>query len=690
MSIDSDSQAEESGGSSLEPLSFVYRVKQRWAIAGIGLAISLVGGLAGGAAFGSKAYRTETILFFRPSKAADEDSQLMTQLNLVKTRENLEDVRSKLKLTGTLEQLSGALTVDVERNTQLLSITGTGSSPEAARDLAVSLREAFISRQEGQRRKKIQSVVDGLDQRLQQVNKELRQSELKLQKFTVDNRVVDLDKEAQWYLQQLTSLQILYEQAQVERASVKIQAGNIDKIMQDLKDRIAKEKAESSAMDNLGDINIRAQRLRDLIHDDTSGRAGMALLKEKQVEYERAQRLHQKGLISQTDLERAQSAFESQKALSIDTPQVKEWKGQLEKYNALAVPKGNTAPPSGTVLQSMTLKSFDIQLNLVTQDQKVKKLLEAIEACQKRLDALPRLQRDFAALKRDLDTLAQEKTRLENLIAEKKQNLESNLSDFGLAQEAGLPVLPFKSNRKLVFAGFMGIGAFVTLIVVILSAWFDRKVRTGKELALWAGVGSGFAVGPLARLSNPTEMLKVDLAVRELLHKGVQRHTWLITSPSDGIESDLDPVITAVAVALQKAVGTVLVIRSGESGLQSLEQLSRASSLPTQKDGSVEFLTLTPGLYDSLTGVQVSQLLDSLHQKYPAVLAWAKPLQHSTQAELWGEYCSGCVLLEKAGHCTRDLIQTAGRRLLRVFPDRQKVVALLYDQSSSFAGVDKI
>jgi capsular polysaccharide biosynthesis protein len=704
--VEAESEDDEGGGaSSFHALTFLVRVKKRWLIGAIGALVSIGLGVSGSFTLGQKLYQSNTILFFRPSKAAEEDSQLQTQLNLVKTRENMEAVRAKLKLHNTLEQISNQVAVDVERNTQLLIVTATGSTPEKARDLAAAVRDVFIERQVSQRHKKIQNNLDALNRSLDQVSADLKASELKLQKFTVANRVVDLDKEAQWYLQQLTSLQILYEQAKVERSSVQLQAGNIDGIMQTLKDKAAREKAEASAMDNLGDTNIRAQRLRDLIHDDTTSRAGMAQLKEKQNELERAQRLHAKGLVSQSDLEKAQAAYESQKALSVDTPQVTEWKSQLEKYNSMAVPKGPSTTASGTVLQQMTLKGFDIQLLLVTQDQKVKKLTEAIEACQKRLDLLPRLQRDFAAMKRDLDGKAQEKTRLEGLISEKRQNLEANLSDFGLAQEAGLPIDPFKSNRKIVFIGIAGAGIFVSLVGVLALALLDSRVRSAKELAGWAGAARSFAfVKPKlaaaanlssALVSQPTTRLHLELLVRTLCRGRASNEnpavSWLITSPM--AEPLIEDLAGAFANVGSKIVGKTLLVHTfaDNASLTNSLELKSADGWRKGLVSSSDFdrLALTPALSESLSRQGVDHLVTSWLSDYILVIVLAPGMVISTQADLWAERCCRAVLAASAGNANLAQVRQSSERLKEVIREKDSMVAILFNQDPSFAVVDR-
>ncbi len=666
-----------------EPRTLLCRLQKRAGLAVVGVALSLGGAALGSLSLGEKLYRSETLLVFKPSSAADEAPQLLTQLNLVKTRENLEAVRSKLKLTATLEQLSSQYRVDVGRNTQLLSIVANGSSPQVARNLAMALRDVFLNRQVEQRRSKLETALKNLENRWSQVSQELKEADLRLQKFTVENRVVDLDKEAQWYLQQLTSLQILYEQAQVERTSVKLQAGNIDGIVGALRERAAREKAQTESMQSLGDINIRAQRLRDLIHDDTTGRAGLALLKEKKNDWERAQRLFAKGLVSKAEVDKAQAAYENQQALSVDTPQVKEWKKQLAKYNSQAIPKNETPTASGVVLQQMTLKGFDIQLNLVTQDQKVKKLEEAISSCQKRLDALPRLQRKFSELKRDSDSLAQEKSRMESLIGEKKQALQSNLSDFAIAEEAGLPIYPFRSNRKTVFAmlAMLGLGATVTTVLLLVLG--DRRVRSAKELSLWSDLGRSWSV---PSKGAETQKLALELLARQLLRPGGEAGLYLLTSASLGGNQQAWNWLERLAQSCAAGLGTALLVHLHAPDGEAAEKVLSRNWKVTP---GLEVLRLSESSTESLTNAQVEELLGRFQEAFGMVLLWAAPMQSSTQAERWGPFCQRLLLVEVAASASQTQLGSAGRRLAEINPIRENRWGWLVEQEAAFAAVDR-
>lgn len=474
--------AEKEPGLPFDPMGLALRLLGRapWLLLGWALAALLAIWLS--LQFGSKVYQSETLLLYKPARGSDSLT-LQTQLNLVKTRPNLAQVQKRLGLKGELEQLARDFEVRLQRNTDLIIVSARAPQAETAARKARTLREVFLEQQDQSRKSKLQAQLGDLESRLQRVSQALKKAEKELEVFTLENRIIDLDKEAQWYLEQLTSLQVLYEQAKVEQSSVQIQAGNIDRIIGDLKARIEKEKAENASMSNLGDINIQVQRLRDALHDDKQDRSGRALLKEKKLEYERALRLRERGLVSQSEVDKLEAAYESQKALTVDTQQTREWKQKIDSLNAVAIPKGPTVTASGTVLQEMTLKSFDIQLSLVTQDQKLRRLREAVLAAQQRLEQIPRLQQKFLALRREVETRAAEKSNLEALVGETRRAFESRGSEFSTAAEAVAPLYPVESNRKKVFLLALLVLAGGWSASLLLLCVLDRSLLTPGELA---------------------------------------------------------------------------------------------------------------------------------------------------------------------------------------------------------------
>lgn len=442
-------------------------------------------GITCGFIFGRKVFQSESILRYRlvgEEPTMGETNFIFTQLSMVKLATNLEEVRKKLNLAVSLQSLGQSVDVSLQRNTSLLSLKGSWDDPETAASITNCIRDVFL--ENGLRTRQIEAgkKLAGVVGRLDNVKKELMKSENNLQEFTTTNKVIDLDKETQWYLEQLINMDLLYEQAQIEEKTINLQLENLSKIVANLKSRAEEESANSSTMENLGDLNIKVVRLRDAIHEDKTSRAAHAELKQKELEYEQAKELFKKRLIAAANVEKAKNAFEQQKALTIDTKQTKAWKKEVEDLNKRVIPTKGGDGPSGPLLKSMMLKSFELELESVSVKDKVIHLKKARDRVKEKLDHLPTLQREFVFLNREVSAQETEKKTLESQMAQIKSIFESKEYDFTVISTARVPLYPIKSNRKLIAIGIFGAIFSVFFIGLLAFELLDTRIRSEKDL----------------------------------------------------------------------------------------------------------------------------------------------------------------------------------------------------------------
>ncbi|RMG46938.1 MAG: hypothetical protein D6723_16675 [Acidobacteria bacterium] len=490
--------------------TFLLGLLRRWPIVVISTILFAALGVAGALLFGSRTYKAETVLLYKPSSVAGVENDLYvppplpTQLHLVKLQSNLEEVRRRLKLPATLKALGAACDVVVERKTNLMIIRVEWDSPDMAAAIANTLRDVFLENQRRLRRTEVGKDLRDLEKRLEAIRQQLKKADAALKEFTTTHNVVDLEQETQWYLDELTSIELLLEQAQVEKKTIEKQMKNLDRIIEDLKRRVAKEQAQSAQLEALSDVNLRIQRLRELIQEDKQYRARLAELTQKELELERAKKLLAEGLISEVEFGKIKADYERQKALTIDTDQIKQWKAEMERLDRVVVPNQNGLTPSGEILQDMMRKAFDLQLQHVAVADKVEHLNEARARIKARLDALPALQREYVALNREVQSLENEKQQLENVLVKVRRVYESEASDFTIISEARPPVLPSQSNRKLIFLGIAALGPLMGLFIIVLLELADMTIKSGSELSIRLGVP---VLGVLPRLPAGRQLI---------------------------------------------------------------------------------------------------------------------------------------------------------------------------------------
>ncbi|MFZ5949930.1 MAG: polysaccharide biosynthesis tyrosine autokinase [Candidatus Rifleibacteriota bacterium] len=445
---------------------------------------SAVLGILAALTMGQTTWQSETILRYKKvgeNPTMGETNFLVTQLSLVKLPANLEATRQILGLPSKIENIGRAIEVTLQRNTSLLIIKGTWSDPALAASLTATIRDVFLENTLKIRQQENQKKQTDVESRLNEVIAELKTAEKNLQDFTISNNVIDLDKEAQWYLEQMISTDLLYEQAQIEEKTIGLQVSNLGKIIDNLKQRVAEEAANSSTMENLGDLNIKMQRLKDAIHEDKTHRAAQAELKQRELEYNQAQELFNRRLIAAAEVEKAKNAFERQKALTVDTEKTSAWKKDLDGLHQRVLPNKGEDGPAGTLLKSMMLKSFELDLESVAVKDKVEHLKAARARVKEKLDKLPTLQRDFVKFSREVAAREAEKKILEAELVAVKSSVESKEYDFTVVSQPAKPVFPHRSNRRIIAISVTSILFFAGLMLLIGLEFLDTSIKSERD-----------------------------------------------------------------------------------------------------------------------------------------------------------------------------------------------------------------
>jgi uncharacterized protein involved in exopolysaccharide biosynthesis len=650
-------EAADEEGLPLHLPTLALRLARLWWLALAVVAVAVVAGSALGLAVGSRVYQSTAILLYRPSKASSDTPSLLTLQSMVKLPDTLQRARAKAGVDASLEVVGASITADVQRSTDLLIIGCRWDDPKTAAALAGAVRDVFLEIQVERRRAKLELSKRDLEKRLADVSSGLAKAEKTLETFTIDNKVIDLDKEAQWYLEELTSLQLMLEQAEVKRTSVNLQAQSMQAIMADLQRKVTEEQARTGAtMEDLGDINIKVQRLRDAINDDKSQRSGNALLTQKQLELDRASRLRQQGLISEAEFEKTRASYESQKALTVDTPDVAAMKSQIEDLNSKVIPKDSAAPSeSAPILQEMMLKDFEITLQRVSQDEEVQRLVEARDRAKARLNNLPKLQQQHATLSRNVQSLEQEKATVEKELAEVKTALSSDLADFAVASEPSAPVQPVSSNRKLVAMATVVAISGAGLLGILLFVLLDSRLYSAADLKARLGLPA------LAGLGKDPDPKEYDFLALELRRGLVAPARLLLVSQQAGEGKTALAQGLSAALDRQGLRATMVVANEDLKGATSLrDAIARGKA-----SGAVMASSLTPG---ECVDKGFEAVLKDAQENADYLLVEAPGAEGRIELELLLERCDAWLLVARSGGPSSAALKGLVGRLRKLKP----------------------
>ena len=499
----------------------------------------------------------------------------------------------------------------------------------------------------------------------------------------------------------------LYQQSKIERSTVDLQLADLENIMDNLKKQVAEEQTTSGELEGLGAAKTRADRLREKIFTDETHRMNQAKLTEAEVTLQRNKQGFADGLVSQADLDKAQAVHDAQKAITVDTQQVKDWKDELDRLDKEIVPvKGKTDTPSAPILREMLSKSFQLQLQKSSLEDKVKQLGEAKDKIRATLDNLPGKQKQEVNLRRNVQVLAGERQELGEKLAAARALASRDTPDFMVAAIAEPPLYPIKSTRKMIAAGVFvlgsGVSVFVVLVLILLNFTIlsraECELRTGLPvLAEIPALPPGSALFTAGAVSVCHEEYR---RLHLLLRKRFPEPGTVLTVSAPETGCGTSSVIAGLAIAAGRSDERVLVIdahlkaESGEAELADADGQEHQSALGDEcgedtrsHPGLGEYLSFQAdqaeeiGMATNFSGVtfipcgrsvvmtdmigskRMSELLEELSHKYSLVLIDTSPVGQSSDAVILANQADAVLLVARAGQTNFSSLRNAANSL---------------------------
>jgi len=681
------------GGLPFEPLTLLIGVVRRWKILALCFIISIPLAALGAIAFGTRIWEAETVMLYNPRDPGEEailrTPPLETQIHMVKIPTNLEAVREKLRLPTPLKSLAAACEVYVQRKTALFFIKAKWHDPQQVAAIANTLRDVFLEHQLELLKESAARELRGLEVRFRNVTGHLKQADGKLQDFISKNKIVDLDLEIKWNLEQLTSLELLLSNARVDKDTLTLQQASIEEKIRVMKAEAAREKAAAAQTANLADLNIRIERLRRAIHDDKVQRSDNADLVKYELAFQRAQELYEKGLISKAEYEENRADFEKAQVNALDTEQITEWKRQLGILEKMVIPEKEAfKSEAGTLLQDLELKALSMELEGVSLTQKVSHLDQERQRVKARLGVLTDLQRQYSELLREVTARETEKTDLEKTLAKVRRVYESDASDYIVISAAKVPLFRYKSNRKMIAVAVAFLVNMIGLTVMLGLELFDTTIKSGAELSQRFSLP---VLGVIPHMKDITRILPdasefpliepFRMISHRLLHQIPQEGARLMVVSVQAGEGKTTVAVNLAAVLGRQDRRVLLVdaqvrVQESEHDLRylilekdrPLAGLGEYLSFQAEKAQDIIWPTVLPGVEciphveqavipDLLASNRMRELLDVTSQRFSTIILDAPATHPYVDAELVAGLCDAILFVVRSRTCPASLLK---------------------------------
>ena len=420
-------------------------------------------------------------------------------------------------------------------------------------------------------------------------------------------------------------------------------------------------------------------------------------------------------------------AAEAQKTLAFLDVQLPQFKKQLEAseevYNRYRNQKGTVAFSEEAAL--VLGQAVDRQTKLLdaqqrrrelearftsahpavqTLDSQIAALKTDMGEIQARIKGLPAIQQEAVRMERDVKVNTELYQQLLNNALQLRLVKEGKIGNVRVLDEAVVPQVPVKPNRKVIVAAALALGLFLGIVAAFVrSSFIEQRLRDPHEVEADTGlpVFSTIPLSPVQsaiakrRLSGATgvRLLAIespdDPAVESLrsLRTAMQfamlespNNRVLITGPTPGVGKSF---VTANFAALMAAAGkrTLLIdadLRRGHThqyfGLQRHGGLSEliAGSLTVQQTvhrqvvPNLDFLAtgpLPPNPSELLVSDSFKTNLERLSEQYDLVVIDAPPVLVAADTSTIATHAGTVLLVARADQSTMGELKESTRRL---------------------------
>ncbi len=595
-------------------------------------------GAAAGWAFGKRSYDAASLIQYRvtagvAAEGAPSAPSLVSLLQQVEVRPNIEALREHLKLEISLEGLGASVEAYIPEDSALLAFKASWNDARTAARIANKLRDIFLER---------------------------------------------------WCHLLVQAVEALAEQSRAKLQSAQTREGSFQKVIAELQERAVEERKGASGAT---DIQLRYGRLKEMIEEDRSSRANAIELAARESEFARAGRLKEQGLISDPDYQAIASGLQKQRALTQDTARTARWKSELDALRGQAS-KLDTATPTEQMLQQVVVQALTAEMDRVALQDQVAAVERALATSRKRLQGYRALEAEAERAPDGANAAVAELLSIQTDLSSVRTLYDTESPEFSLVSEAIDPVMPAKSTRKLIAAGVAGAVLVFLLGLIVLRELFSRVVRSGGDVRLKSGQA------PLATLPRVRNFQEFDHEFEDgcrLLAKALRAEvpapcaTFLVTGPRGG--EGVSVLVERMATVAGAVAGPVLVIdvhgtASGrgqiiterlvkpgpmmvglgtvlDEGLDALVYAVR----PTRLQGVFLLPSDARSFASSALGAKgFGALLEHLRPHYSAIYLDAPPVLDSAISVYLTEWCDVTVVVVRGGvTARRDLARTIDR-----------------------------
>jgi len=705
------------------------RLKIWWLI----LILIIACGLGVGAALylGTQQYESTTVLFYQPiesyvpdtfriyqsigegteltyeqgagqQKIEVTENSIWNRVNMVKTQPNLEELRKRLGLERTLQQLGSSIDVYVASDTNLMFISAQSEDKEEAQRIANTIRDIFLETIDSRISEEISQQLQLIESQYSFSVQELAEAQQEFSDFISTYEIKDIETQTTAYAAELAELErsILEDQELIgiyEKRILRVEAevASIEESTSETEEEVNEDDAtigitaEESAL-RIGQLDEKLESIRAEIVDPIE----LAQLKDRLTI---AENEYVRGLISRSDYLTAYYEYQLLKAEVNKTEDIDRIENEMEAIRALPTKGTETDINDNEYLQQIKLLLIENELELIRLELQLDADKSRYEELTENYIDLPTLSQTYNTLNGEVIALQAENRGLEKILNSYKTIADSDHSEFYIISEAPVPLLPLESNKRIIAIAVAFVVFLVGFILILIRIVTDTRIKSSADakqklnmevLATFPYLRNSSTLLPSEKHESAhIELYRIFARPLRLSHRK-QGTTFLVTSSSKGEGKSTFAINLATVFGRQDEHVLILDAQIRSTGKPSpLHTYCTPESLEEHPEGIGEYLsykvasseeiinqTTIPGvdiivrndkavIPDLLQSARMAELMDELKQLYSIIIIEGAPVDECVDSEILTNYSDELLFVTACDTLRPAHIQKSLKRL---------------------------
>lgn len=433
----------------------IEHCKKRWKLLAVWLMLTSGVAYYMVKTYGKPMWRAEGNLYYSPNysfshKRLYTPPNIQTVIQMIKSPEILEKVRTEKRVNASVDQLQSRLNVNVLRQSDLITIQFDWPDKEQAADIAARVQELAIEQYERNRRRTTESVLKNLDSSVIETRNNLFAAEDKVREALAKERIFGLQTEKDNIIREIALLKQQIDKATTEKSKLD------SKIVQVTAQIKAAETEDPSKNGVLSEtqLNFLGQMRQIKERQVTRQREidqAKAQLKAKEEEYKKSLPLAQKGYITRQEMLKLESDIASLKVITEGTSEIREMDNVLKRMEKELL---DSKQGAATQLR-YRLSELEVERDAIPKE--IAGLENAIAERLQWQKTVQSIEKQVMPLQLDIENLKQN---LANLTLQKQEHakIENNeLTELTIHNQAAVGSSPIATNNVKILVAVFGV-----------------------------------------------------------------------------------------------------------------------------------------------------------------------------------------------------------------------------------------